>query len=182
MGGNKQAIDAGVRSIEHGNLIDEEIAQMMVENGMWLSPQVLVYRAFSADLRPARPEKGRLVEAGLGDMFSLAKECGIKSVFGTDVVVNPRACADQNKEFAARLDWVTPAKILTRATANSGEVLQLSGYRSPYPGVVGRIVEGAHADLLLTNGNSVEDFTILEDYDAAIAFIMKAGVINRENM
>ncbi|QIE42072.1 hypothetical protein G5B39_08975 [Rhodobacteraceae bacterium SC52] len=104
---------------------------MMVENGMWLSPQVLVYKAFSADLGPARLETGRLVEAGLGSMFSLAKECGIKSVFGTDVVVNPEACADQNKEFTARLDWGTPAKILTQATANSGEVLQLSGYRSP---------------------------------------------------
>jgi imidazolonepropionase-like amidohydrolase len=180
--GIRQAIDAGVRSIEHGNLIDEEIAQMMAENDVWLSPQVLVYRSFSPDLGSVRLEKGRMVEAGLDTMFSLAREYGIKRVFGTDVVVNPEACADQNKEFAARLDWFTPAEILTQATANSGDLLQLSGDRSPYPSVVGRIVEGAHADLLFIDGNPLEDITILEDHDETLALIMKGGVIYKNEL
>ncbi|MGX9352992.1 amidohydrolase family protein [Shimia sp. W99] len=175
--GVKQAIEAGVRSIEHGNLIDEEIAIMMAENDIWLSPQVLVYRTFSPDLGPVRLAKGKMVEAGLDSMFSLAKKHGIKIAFGTDVVVNPQACADQNKEFAARLDWFTPAEILTQATANSGELLQLSGDRSPYPGIVGRLVEGAHADLLLIDGNPLEDITILQNHDEVLDLIMKGGVI-----
>jgi imidazolonepropionase-like amidohydrolase len=180
--GIKQAIEGGVRSIEHGNLIDDEIAQLMVDNDVWLSPQVLVYRTFSPDLGPVRLAKGRMVEAGLDSMFTLAKEYGIKTVFGTDVVVNPQACADQNKEFGARLDWFTPAEILTQATANSGELLQLSGDRSPYPGVVGRIVEGAHADLLLIDGNPLEDVTILENHADVLDLIMKAGVIYKDTM
>ncbi|WP_204113195.1 metal-dependent hydrolase family protein [Shimia biformata] len=180
--GIKQAIEAGVRSIEHGNLIDEEIAVMMAENDIWLSPQVLVYRTFSPDLGPVRLAKGKMVEAGLDSMFSLAKKHGIKIAFGTDVVVNPQACADQNKEFAARLDWFTPAEILTQATANSGELLQLSGDRSPYPGVVGQLVEGAHADLLLIDGNPLDDISILEDHANVLDLIMKGGVIYKNTL
>ncbi|GGE98900.1 hydrolase [Stappia taiwanensis] len=180
--GIRQAIEAGVKCIEHGNLIDEEIAQMMAENDVWLSPQVLVYRTFSPDLGPVRLAKGQMVEAGLDSMFRLAKEYGIKTVFGTDVVVNPEACAEQNKEFAARLDWFTPAEILTQATANSGELLQLSGDRSPYPGIVGRIIEGAHADLLLIDGNPLEDITILEDHETVIDLIMKGGTIYKSEL
>ena len=180
--GIKQAIEAGVRSIEHGNLINDEIAQMMAENDIWLSPQVLVYRTFSPDLGPVRLAKGRMVEAGLDTMFTLAKEYGIKIAFGTDVVVNPEACADQNKEFAARLDWFTPAEILTQATANSGELLQLSGDRSPYPGIVGRLVEGAHADLLLVDGNPLEDISILEDHETVLDLIMKGGTIYKNDL
>lgn len=180
--GIKQAIEGGVRSIEHGNLIDDEIAQLMVENDIWLSPQVLVYRTFSPDLGPVRLAKGKMVEAGLDSMFTLAKKYGIKTVFGTDVVVNPQACADQNKEFGARLDWFTPAEILTQATANSGELLQLSGDRSPYPGIVGRLVEGAHADLLLIDGNPLEDITILEDHEENLVLIMKAGDVVKNDL
>lgn len=180
--GIKQAIEAGVKSIEHGNLINEEIAQMMADNEIWLSPQVLVYRTFSPDLGPVRLAKGRMVEAGLDSMFTLAKQYDIRIAFGTDVVVNPQACADQNKEFGARLDWFTPAEILTQATANSGELLQFSGDRSPYPGTVGRLVVGAHADLLLIDGNPLDDITILEDHDVVLDLIMKAGTIYKNTM
>ncbi len=181
-GGIKQAIEAGVRSIEHGNLINEDIAIMMAENDVWLSPQVLVYRTFTPDLGALRLAKGRMVEAGLDRMFTLAKKHGVKMVFGTDVVVNPEACAAQNDEFAARRDWFTPAEILTQATANSGELLQLSGERSPYPGVIGRVEEGALADLLLVDGNPLEDISILEDPETVLDLIMKGGVIYKNTM
>lgn len=180
--GVKQAIEAGVRAIEHGNLINEEIAIMMAENDVWLSPQVLVYRTFNPDLGPERLAKGKMVEAGLDTMFTYAKKHGVKTVFGTDVVVNPEACAAQNDEFAARLDWYTPAEILTQATANSGELLQLSGERSPYPGIVGRLVEGAHADLLLIDGNPLEDITILRDHEEVLDLIMKGGVAYKNTL
>lgn len=180
--GIKQAIEAGVKSIEHGNLLNEEIAQMMVENNVWLSPQVLVYRTFSPDLGPVRLAKGKMVEAGLDTMFTLAKKYGIKTVFGTDVVVNPEACAAQNDEFVARLDWFTPAEILQQATALSGELLQLSGDRSPYPGVVGKIEEGAHADLLLIDSNPLEDLSLLTKPHETLALIMKAGKVYKNTL
>lgn len=180
--GVKQAIEGGVRSIEHGNLIDEDIARMMAKNDIWLSPQVLVYRTFSPDLGPVRLAKGKMVEAGLDQMFTLAKKHKVKIAFGTDVVVNPEACAAQNDEFPARLDWFTPAEILRQATANSGELLQLSGDRSPYPGVVGRIAEGAHADLLLIDGNPLEDITILQTPAETLDLIMKAGEVYKNTL
>ena len=178
--GVKQAIEAGVRSIEHGNLIDEEIAKMMAENDVWLSPQVVVYLTFSPDLGPVRLAKGKMVEAGLDTMFELAKKYGIKIVFGTDVVVNPEACADQNREFVERTKWFTPAEVLKQATSLSGELLQLSGERSPYPGVVGKIEEGAHADLLLIKGNPLEDISILTQPDEVLDLIMKGGRIYKD--
>ncbi|QJF51106.1 hypothetical protein [Roseobacter ponti] len=170
-------IDASVRSIEQGDLIDAETAPMMVDSGLWLSPQLLVYRAFPPDLGAVRLEQQRMVAAGRDTMFPLAREYGNKTVFGTDVVVNPGTCVAQNKEFASLLGWFTPAGILAQATANTGEVLHLSGDRSPYPGVVGQIFEGEHADLLLIDGNPLEDITILEDHDAARALIIEGCII-----
>lgn len=180
--GIKQAIENGIKSIEHGNLIDDEIAQMMADNGVWLSPQVVVYLTFSPDLGPVRLAKGRMVTAGLDQMFALAKQYDIKIAFGTDVVVNPEACADQNREFVERTKWFTPAEVLEQATSLSGELLQLSGDRSPYPGVVGKIEEGAHADLLLIDGNPLEDISILQDYEETLDLIMKGGVIYKDEM
>ena len=180
--GIKQAIEAGVRSIEHGNLITKEIAKMMAKHDVWLSPQVVVFMTFSPDLGPVRLAKGKMVEAGLDQMFKLAKEYGVKIAFGTDVVVNPEACADQNREFVERTKWFTPAEVLAQATSLSGELLQLSGARSPYPGVIGKIEEGAHADVLLIDGNPLEDISILRNHEEVLDLIMKGGVIFKSEL
>lgn len=180
--GIKQAIENGVKSIEHGNLLNEEIAKMMAEKGVWLSPQVVVFQTFSPDLGPVRLAKGRMVEAGLDQMFTLAKQYNLKIAFGTDVVVNPEACANQNQEFVERTKWFTPAEVLKQATSLSGELLQLSGERSPYPGKIGVIEKGAHADLLLIDGNPLEDISILLGYEESLDLIMKGGEVYKNTM
>lgn len=180
--GIKQAIEGGVKCIEHGNLINEEIAQMMAEKDIWLSPQVVVYLTFSPDLGPVRLAKGKMVGEGLDNMFKLAKQYNLKIVFGTDVVVNPEAAADQNREFVERAKWFTPAEILAQATANSGELLQLSGDRSPYPGKIGVIEEGAYADLLLIDGDPLKNIEILADPEKSLALIMKDGVVYKNTL
>lgn len=180
--GIKQAIEGGVKSIEHGNLMNDEIAKMMADNGVWLSPQVVVYLTFSPDLGPVRLAKGKMVTDGLDNMFKLAKKYNLKIAFGTDVVVNPKAAAAQNREFVERAKWFTPAEILTQATANSGELLQLSGDRSPYPGVIGKIEEGAFADILLINGNPLDDISILAKPHENLDLIMKDGKIYKNTI
>jgi imidazolonepropionase-like amidohydrolase len=75
------------------------------------------------------------------------------------------------------LPWFTPAEILTQATANNGELLAMSGPRNPYPGKLGVIEEGALADILLVNGNPVEDLTLFHDPGNKLALIMKDGKI-----
>jgi imidazolonepropionase-like amidohydrolase len=178
----KQAIEGGIKCIEHGNLINDEIAKMMSENDVWLSPQVVVYLTFSPDLGPVRLAKGKMVTDGLDNMFRLAKKYNLKIAFGTDVVVNPKAAAAQNREFVERAKWFTPAEILTQATANSGELLQLSGDRSPYPGVIGKIEEGAYADILLINGNPLDDISILAKPHENLDLIMKDGKIYKNTI
>lgn len=180
--GIKQAIENGVKSIEHGNLINKEIAKMMADNDVWLSPQVVVFLTFSPDLGPVRLAKGRMVEAGLDQMFTLAKKYKVKIAFGTDVVVNPTACADQSREFVERTKWFTPAEVLKQATSLSGELLQLSGERSPYPGKIGVIEKGAHADLLLIDGNPLEDISILRNHEENLDLIMKGGVVYKNTI
>ena len=180
--GIKQAIENGVKSIEHGNLITPEIAKMMADNDVWLSPQVVVYLTFSPDLGEVRLAKGRMVEKGLDSMFKLAKEYDLNIAFGTDVVVNPQACADQNREFVERTKWFTPAEVLKQATSLSGQLLQLSGDRSPYPGKIGVIEEGAFADLLLIEGNPLEDISILTEPEKNISLIMKDGKIYKNTI
>ncbi|MCG8315629.1 MAG: amidohydrolase family protein [Pseudomonadales bacterium] len=180
--GIEQAIDAGVKSIEHANLLTPKVAKKMAKNDVWLSPQVVVYLTFTPDLGAARLEKGRMVAEGLDTMFKVAKKYGVKISFGTDVVVNPAACADQNREFVERTRWFTPVEVLKQATSLSGELLQLSGERSPYPGVIGKIEKGALADLLLIDGNPLEDITILRDYDNSLDLIMKAGKIYKNTL
>ncbi|WP_340112723.1 metal-dependent hydrolase family protein [Maribellus mangrovi] len=180
--GIKQAIKGGVKCIEHGNLINEEIAKMMAENDVWLSPEVVVYLTFSSDLGPVRLAKGAMVRDGLDNMFKLAKKYNLKIVFGTDVVVNPEAAADQNREFVERAKWFTPAEILNQATSLAGELLQLSGERSPYPGKIGVIEEDAYADILLIDGNPLNDISILADPHKNLALIMKDGKIYKNTL
>ena len=68
------------------------------------------------------------------------------------------------------------------ATSLSGELLQMSGERSPYPGKIGVIEVGAHADLLLINGNPLEDIAILRDHEKSLGLIMKAGKIFKKTL
>ena len=83
---------------------------------------------------PVRLAKGNMVRTGLDQMFQLVKKYDVKIAFGTDIVVNPEACADQNREFVERTKWFTPAEVLAQAASLSGELLQLSG-----PGVPIRV-------------------------------------------
>mgnify|MGYP001976371685 CR=1 FL=1 len=174
------AVNAGIKSIEHGNLLDEETVKLMAENDVWLSPQVVVYKTFSPDLGAVRLAKGKMVEAGLDNMFKLASKYDLRIAFGTDVVVSEAACADQSREFVERTAWFTPAQVLKQATSLSGELLQLSGPRSPYPGKIGVIEEGAYADLLLINGNPLDDISILREHEKSLALIMKNGKVYKD--
>jgi len=80
------------------------------------------------------------------------------------------------------LPWFTPAEILTQATANNGELLAMSGPRNPYPGRLGVIEEGALADILLVNGNPLEDLTLFHNSEENLALIMKDGKIYKSTV
>jgi imidazolonepropionase-like amidohydrolase len=176
--GIRRAIQNGVKSIEHGNLIDESTLRLMKEKGIWLSPQVIVYTFHPRGYTEDQKKKHDAAFAGIDRMFTLAKKIGFdKIVFGSDIITDPEMIKRINDEFKFRAKWFTPVEILRQATSKSAELLALSGRRNPYPGKLGVIQEGAYADILLINGDPLKDITILTKPEENFALIMKDGKI-----
>jgi imidazolonepropionase-like amidohydrolase len=179
--GVTRAIQAGVKCIEHGHLMDEAGMKLMADKGIFLSTQVVLFQQAIDGLDEARLAKGRQVREGMSVMFRLAKKHNVKVCFGTDLVCSSQLMALQSKELTARLEWFTPVEVLRQATSTNGELLALSGRRNPY-GKVGVIEVGALADLLLVNGNPLENLKLLEDPQKNLVVIMKDGKILKRTL
>jgi imidazolonepropionase-like amidohydrolase len=173
----QRSIAAGVRCIEHGHLMDEATARLMAEKGTWLSTQPFLDMAMASGLGPAEQEKMADVVAGTDRVYAFAKRYGIKTAFGTDVLFSQALAERQGAMLAALTRWYTPAEALVMATSTNAELLSLSGPRNPYPGRLGVIEEGALADLLLVDGNPVDNIKIIEDPAKTFLVIMKGGKV-----
>ncbi len=181
--GIRRAVDNGVKSIEHANLIDEATLRYMMEKDVWLSPQVIVYTFIPKGYNEDQANKHRQAYAGIDNMFTIAKKIGFtKIAFGSDIVTDPETLQRINDEFKFRAKWFTPVEILRQATSNSAELLAMSGPRNPYPGKLGVIEEGAYADILLIDGNPLEDISILTKPEENLALIMKDGKIYKNTL
>jgi imidazolonepropionase-like amidohydrolase len=174
----KRAIDAGVLCIEHGHLLDEATAKLMAEKGIWLSIQPFL------DDEDANPVHSPMMRArqlevitGTDRAYALAKKYKIKTAFGTDVLFDARLAGRQGAQLAKLVRWYTSGEALKMATADNGQLLALSGLRSPYPGKIGVVEEGALADLLLVDGNPVENIELVADPAKSFVVIMKDGKI-----
>jgi imidazolonepropionase-like amidohydrolase len=177
------AIAAGVKCIEHGFLMDEATAQLIAEKGIWLSMQPL-----PEDLRLGFPvgsvqrAKADEVWPGIARSYELAKKHKIKTAWGTDVLFS-RALAEQQGAILASLArWYTPAEALVMATSTNAELLALSGKRNPYPGKLGVVEQGALADLLLVDGNPLENLNLVADPGKNFIVIMKDGAIYKNTL
>jgi imidazolonepropionase-like amidohydrolase len=191
----RRSVEAGVRSIEHAHLVDEATMKLIAERGVFLSPQAYVFGGVFAGGAPsaagppptaaqlAQREKSRMVSAGLDRMMKLAKKHGVKIAFGTDVFGGSRVFDWESREFGARLPWFTSLEILRQATSINGELLALSGARNPYAGgQLGVIEPGAWADLLVVDGNPLEDIRVLEDPQRSLRVIVKDGKVVRSTL
>ncbi len=181
--GIRRAIDNGVMSVEHANLIDESTLRHMKDKGVWLSPQVITYTVIPNGYTEGQAEKHRKAYAGLAQLFSLAKKIDYQNiVFGSDIITDPATLASINREFVYRNEWFSPYEILRQATSSGGKLLALSGHKNPYPAPLGVIKEGAYADLLLINGSPLEDISILTNAADNLALIMKGGTIYKNQI
>ncbi|MDJ0857907.1 MAG: hypothetical protein QNJ03_02425 [Dinoroseobacter sp.] len=127
---------------------------------------------------PDQLEKYGLMQSGFEKLVDLAKKYDVKIAFGSDVFLSKEAYELQSQEWVARAPYFTPYENLRAATGTGGEILALSGPRNRYrEGPLGVIEAGAYADLLLIDGNPLDDITILADYEENIDLIMKDGVI-----
>ena len=114
---------------------------------------------------------------GIARTYELAKKYKIKTAWGTDVIFSQALAQQQGAILASLVRWYSPAEALAMATGTNAKLLTLSGERSPYPGKLGVVEEGALADLLLVDGNPLENIQLVADPDKNFLVIMKDGVI-----
>ena len=171
----RRAIEAGVKCIEHGQLLDEDTLKLMAERGIWLSTQTL--RASTEDMDPLRREKRKPVIEGQARTIAAAKRSGVRMAWGTDFLFDPALNVEQNAYILLLREWFTPAEILKMVTHDNAELLQLSGLRSPYQGRLGVVEAGALADLLLVEGNPLTDLEVVADPERNFVVIVKDGRI-----
>jgi imidazolonepropionase-like amidohydrolase len=171
----RRAIEAGVKVIEHGNLLDEDTLRLMAEKGIWLSGQMLVDSTEAMD--PKRREKRKPVIEGQRIVWPMAKRLGVKLAWGTDFLFEPELNEEQNAYLLRLKPFFTPAELLRLATHDNAQLLALSGPRTPYEGRLGVVEQGALADLVLVNGNPLADIDLIGDPARNFSVIMKDGVI-----
>lgn len=172
----QRAIAAGVKCIDHGHLMDEATAKMIAERDIWLSMQPFPEELGNA-FPPGSEQRAKFQEvfAGTNTTYNLAKKYKLKTAFGTDVLFS-QALARRQGALLASLDrWYTTSEVLAMATSTNAKLLSMSGKRNPYPGKLGVVEEGAMADLLLVEGNPIENIRLIEDPAKNFLVIMKDG-------
>lgn len=164
----QQAINLGVRGIEHGNLIDLETATMMAEKGVFLTPTLIAHvMSKQMNFLPAdsAAKNDEVLEKGLRAM-KMAVDAGVTVCFGTDLL-GPMHFA-QSKEFSVRSKVLTPVQILRSATVNAARLLMQEER-------LGQVREGFVADLLVLDKNPLEDITVLDRAEESILGVIKDG-------
>lgn len=181
----RNAIEAGVRSIEHGLFASETTMQMMKERDIIYSTQFLSFSVgpdqagMTGDSIPKYLE----AQAGAKNGYERSKALGLKMAFGTDILGTIDLGPFQSQEFVARTEYYEPVEILTQATSINAELFERSGRRHPYQaGPLGVIAEGAYGDLLLVNGNPLEDISLMANPDEGLGLIMKGGTIFKNTL
>lgn len=172
----RRSIAAGVKVIEHGHLMDEATARLMAEKGVWLSTQPFVDLGGAKILPATQQQQMMQVVSGTDAVYNYVKKYKIKTAFGTDVLFSQALAERQGHGIVDLTRWFTPAEALAMATSANGELLALSGLRNPYPGKLGVVEQGALADLLLVDGNPLENINLIADPANKFLIIMKDGV------
>jgi imidazolonepropionase-like amidohydrolase len=167
----RRAVTGGVRTIEHGNLIDEPTAKLMAERKAYLVPTLVAYDALrrrGADygLTAYSLQKNDIVlKAGLRSL-EIARAAGVKIGFGSDLLGQLQN--DHTREFLIRAEVMKPQEVIRSATLVNAEIVRQSGQ-------LGELVAGAYADLLVVDGDPYHDLGVLQDDGARIPAIMKGG-------
>ncbi|PSL02677.1 metal-dependent hydrolase family protein [Cecembia rubra] len=171
----QRAIKAGVKCVEHGQMLDEKTLRLMKRKDIWLSTQNLVES--TPDMDPQRVEKRKPVIEGQAKLWPIAKKMKLKIAWGTDFLFEPELNEQQNAYILKLQQWFTNAEILKMVTHDNAELLQLSGLRSPYPGKLGVVEEGALADLILVDGDPLADLSLIANPAEKFVVIMKDGKV-----
>jgi len=170
--GVNRALRAGVRCVEHGNLLDDETITLLLDNDAYLVPTLVTYDQMDKFGKqtgiPARSlEKNAQVrDAGLAALEK-AHTAGVNLVYGSDLL-GPLQAA-QLDEFRLRAEVQAPIDIIRAATSTAARLLKLDG-------VIGTLAPGAQADLLVLDGNPLQDIAVLTAPERRLRYVLRAGV------
>lgn len=167
----RRAVECGVKSIEHGNLIDAPTAALMAEHGAYAVPTLITYEALARDglrLGLGAESAAKIEQVRAAGLRSLAifKAAGVKMAFGTDLLGASHPL--QSEEFLIRAQVQSNLEVLQSATLVGAELLGQAGQ-------TGEIAPGARADLLLIDGNPLEDLACLTGQGERIPLVMQGG-------
>ncbi len=177
------SIEAGVKSIEHGHMATLGSLKRMKKEGVWLSMQPFMDDEDAPALNEFQKEKYQSVINGTDFVYTNAKKLGVKIAFGTDTLFSADLAKRQGAQLAKLKKWFTPFEALKMATCDNAELLQLSGNLTPYPdGPLGVIDEGAYADMILVDGNPLENLDLVGDPENRFKLIMKDGTIYKNTL
>jgi imidazolonepropionase-like amidohydrolase len=174
----KRAVELGVRTIEHGNLIDDAAAQAAAARGAFVVPTLVTYTALKeegAKLGFPAASVAKIDDvrgAGL-KALEICKRNGVRMGFGTDLLGEMHY--RQSEEFTIRARVLSPFEIIQSATKVAAEILRQSGK-------LGVVAPGAHADLIAVDGDPLKDLDRLGHQGRHIDLIMKAGAIVKNKL
>ena len=173
-----RAVQAGVRSIEHGNLLDEASARVMKAHGAILVPTLATYAALAGEglklgwSAEMLDKLARVQHRGL-QAVRIARAEGVPVVFGTDLLGHMHD--QQSNEFNLRLQAMRPVEALQSATIDAARLLRAEGE-------IGELVPGAWADLLVVDGDPTADLAMLTDPHTGVRLLMQAGRVVRSSL
>lgn len=166
-----RSVEAGVRTIEHGNLIDTTAAQAVKAHSAYVVPTLTIYEAIARDGKKAGATEALLEKMvdvrskGL-QAVEICKQTGVRLGLGTDLLGDLHV--HQLQELRIRSEVNTPFEVLHSATAINAEIVQR-------PTELGCVREGAFADMLIVDGNPLEDLSLLYDDSKGLDYIIKGG-------
>ena len=173
-----RAANAGVRTIEHGNLIDDASAKLMAKNGMFLIANLVAYyamreRASEFGMGAEMLEKNDLVIDGGLRSLEICKRAGVPVAYGSDLLGQLQV--DQSREFVIRSEVVKPIEIIRSATTIGAKVLRRDGK-------LGCLKPGAWADMIVVDGNPLKNLALLGEQGKHLAAIVKGGQFHKNRL
>jgi imidazolonepropionase-like amidohydrolase len=173
----QNCLAAGVRSIEHGNLMDAETAEMMSEEGTYYVPTLAAYDVLAKEARRELDaytlEKLETVLHKGQHALELAYRAGVKIGSGSDII-GPFQYL-KGREFILKAEVMTPMEAIVSATRTNAELIGMSDR-------LGTVEPGKLADLIVVNGNPLEDLTVFEHGLERVVLVMKGGRIVKDVM
>jgi len=173
-----RAMNNGVRTIEHGNLIDDKSARLIKSKGGYMIANLVTYfsmkdRAAQFGMTAEMLAKNEIVLEGALRSLEICKKAGVKVGYGTDLLGALQV--DQSLEFTYRAKVLKPIEIIRQATSIGAEILRMDGK-------LGVVAPGAYADLIAVDGNPLKKLELFLDQGRHLPMIMKGGKFHKNRL